>query len=49
MEELQEIERIQEGYVLSLKEHARKLEAISELERVITLEEISWHQKSKSL
>ncbi|KAG6682996.1 hypothetical protein I3843_13G149600 [Carya illinoinensis] len=49
LEELQEIERVQEGQALSLGEVSRQMELILELKWVTLLEEISWRQKSRAL
>ncbi|KAG6684031.1 hypothetical protein I3842_12G042400 [Carya illinoinensis] len=49
MEEIHNFERIAEDRVLTPEEFSRKPELVSELERILSLEEISWCQKSRAL
>ncbi|KAG7969632.1 hypothetical protein I3843_07G040700 [Carya illinoinensis] len=48
-EEIQNFDRITEDRVLTLEELSRKIDLVSELERILSLEEISWCQKSRAL
>lgn len=48
-EELLDMESREEEGVLSKEAFLRKKDVIANLERVLLLEEISWHQKSRAL
>ncbi|KAG6728212.1 hypothetical protein I3842_02G162400 [Carya illinoinensis] len=48
-EEIQIFDRITEERALTPEELLRKTELVSELERILSLEEISWRQKSRAL
>ncbi|KAF5469056.1 hypothetical protein F2P56_013156 [Juglans regia] len=47
--EIQVLERLQEGRILTEEEQAQKILLVADLKRIILQEEMSWRQKSRAL